>query len=137
MAREFKLGPAMLRAEDSPHVPDIWLDSLLHKHLGRAGRSLFAQTSKAALNLLLSEWPQAILNVRVQAFAIEPPERLLRRMHAAQQQIAARGSKDTWLGIKQHGDIPAGKIRTVAPRSSTAQEYAGSTHTQPYTHTVL
>ncbi len=118
MSHDFKLGPSILKAEDSPHLPDLWLSSLLHKHLDGPARAAFAQSNKAALNLLLSEWPQAALTLRVQAFATDPPERLVRRMHAAQQQIAARGSKQTLLAVKQHGAIPEGGVRTGGASSA-------------------
>ncbi len=107
MAHDFRLGPAILKAEDSPHLPETWRDSLLRKHLDGPARAVLAQCNKTALSLLLSEWPEAALTIRVQAASAEPPARLLCRMHRAQQQVAQRGSKGTQLHVVEQGEIPA------------------------------
>ncbi len=100
MAREFKLGPPLLKTSDSTALlPDTWRTDLLHKHLDKDGRAALAHTCKAGLNLLLDEWEDATLSITVRPSSDESPTALLRRMRAANKQLKrrSRGSTSLWF----------------------------------------
>ncbi len=103
MAGTFSLGPAILRAQDSPgHAPDAWLSALLHKHLNSQGRVALSQTSKPALQLLLQEAPLATLTVSVHGAIDKPAQRFLQRLQRARKQLLLRRANPTTLTLQQY-----------------------------------
>lgn len=106
MTRTFYLGPAILKLDDSAHVPDIWREALL-RALGGPGRASVGLTCKAALQYLTAEWPGAELQVAVRAPSPDQIGALLRRSHAARSQLEQRRSKPTILTLVQRGRISA------------------------------
>ncbi len=110
MADTFSLGPAILRARDSPgHAPDAWLSALLQKHLNSPGRITLSQTSKPALQLLLKEAPAATLTVSVHGAIDEPAHRFLQRMQRATAQLLLRGANHTTTLSLQQCSIQLGR----------------------------
>lgn len=105
MDPDFKLGPALVKEDNSTaHLPDPWRTELLG-HLNSTSRSAVAHTSKAALQLLLGEWPQATLTVHVRSADAEPAEVLRQRLQSARKQLAQRGGKATTLLLKPRGKV--------------------------------
>ncbi len=100
------LGPPILKLPQCPlHVPEAWRSALL-EHLDGKARVVVAQTSKAGLQWVLQEWPNATLTFLVgpASSSERPTEDTLRRALAARQQLSVRGDRPTVLQLKHEGD---------------------------------
>ncbi len=107
----FSLLNAILKADGSPHVPDLWRSSLLRDHMDSESRSAVAQTCQPGLRWLLTEWQSPALHVPVRASSAEQdPRALLRRMQGARRQLnkfSALHAQPVTLVLEQEGSIAA------------------------------
>lgn len=103
----------MLKSPGVPHAPDTWRDALL-RALDSKSAARLAQSSPAALDWVVSEWPGDVyLTIRVQASSAEWPEQVLRRLTRARQQLEKRGSQSVTLALAQKGLMDKGDTASL------------------------
>ncbi len=126
MADQYRLGPALLHAGTGTHAPDTFRSALL-RALDSRGRVAVALTCTAGPRWLLTEWPQAGLQLTVRpAGADVPDSSVLRRMQRASQWLLVRG-KPLSLTVKQQGQGPSadGYWQTVLGALGSGHAHSG------------
>ncbi len=111
MADSYRLGPALLQTSDdgTAHAPDTFRSALL-RALDCRSRVAVALTCTAGLRWMLTEWSEAALHLAVRpAGAAKPDDSVLRRLHAARNELSLRGDLPVTLTVKQRGDGPKGQ----------------------------
>ncbi len=105
MAADFKLGPALVGAPDTEHVPDPFRLALLRDYLDSPSHLAVALTSKTSLLLMLNSWREARLKVPVKSSSSESPGSLSKRLQAARRQLSLRQGQPITLCLEQLAQI--------------------------------